>query len=280
MTCNLCKSNEHIPIFTKKGYDIHKCTKCGFIFVHPIPTQEILQEYYDTSYESGGYKIYATAQDIRFQINEARFKDLSKYFIKGNILDIGSGAGHFLDVAAKNGLRTYGVEFSEDGVKKAKINHENIYKGFLEQIGFENSFFDNITIFDVIEHVVDPLGTVREISRIIKNGGILALTTPDISSWHAKLFGKRWGLIIPPEHLSYFSLSVLKTVLEENGFTVLEIRKNYKIFTLEYLLRHTENFFPRVYPLAKILLRMLPKNYLKKYRKFFIGEMFVVAQKK
>jgi 2-polyprenyl-3-methyl-5-hydroxy-6-metoxy-1,4-benzoquinol methylase len=280
MACNLCKNKQHKIIFTKNKYDIHKCQVCGFVFVHPLPELHILEKYYKTSYEKGAYKLYADAEDIRLKINEWRFAEIAPYLNNGNILDVGCGVGYFLNVASKNNLSTYGTEFSEQAVKKAKENHKNIYKGSLEEANFPDSFFDNVTIFDVIEHVMDPTGTMKEIGRIIKKGGILSLTTPDFSSWHAKVFGKQWGLIIPPEHISYFSRITMKKILENNGFEILTLQKNYKIFTWNYIFKHTQTFFPRIYPLARILLRCLPQGFLMKYRTFFVGEMFVVARKK
>lgn len=277
--CNLCESEKCKYIFSKNKYDLFKCTECNFVFVYPIPEDQILENHYKESYESGGYNIYATSEDIRIKINEFRFENLKKYNIKGKILDVGCGVGYFLNIAFENNLETYGVEYSEEGVKKARVKNKNIFHGSLEDAKYQKSFFDNVSVFDVIEHVTDSNATINEISRIIKPGGFLILSTPDISSWHAKVFKKRWGLIIPPEHLTYFSSNTISYILKKNGFAVLEIKKNYKIFTFEYLLKLSKYFFPGIYPISKLLLKILPSPFLKKYRRFFIGEMFVVAKK-
>ena len=280
MLCNICGSNKIKYKFTKNDYKLYQCDGCSFVFVHPYPNNEMLDRYYQESYESGKYEIYATAMDIRRKINEQRFSDIQKFNPGGKIFDIGCGVGYFLNVAQEHNLETYGVEFTEEGTKISKIKHKNVYKGTLDENTFSDSFFDVVSIFDVIEHIIKPMNTFKEISRIIKRDGILAITTPDISSWHAKFFRKNWGVIIPPEHINYFSPTSLEIALKICGFKILEIRKNYKIFTWEYLLKNSKYFFPHIYPISKILLKILPSRFLKKYRKFFIGELFAVARKK
>jgi len=62
-----------------------------------------------------------------------------------------------------------------------------------------------VTMWDVFEHFVDPASDVRAAARVLKVGGVLAINTPDISSWYARIMGKRWHLLIPPEHIHYFT---------------------------------------------------------------------------
>jgi len=195
-----------------------QCKKCDFMFIYPPPTIQTQKEYYNKSYQKGTYKVYTNQDNLRKKLNEKRYLEIEKYNPKGNLLDIGCASGFFLDVATKYGLSIFGVELSEEAVKIARLKNKNIFHGTLEAAKYNNSFFDIVTIYDIIEHVVDPNSMMKEVSRIIKPGGLIVITTPDTNSWHAKIMRKNWGFIIPLEHLCYFSHLSMKLLLEKNGF--------------------------------------------------------------
>ena len=108
IVCNLCNSKKCKNLFSKNKYELFRCMQCSFVFVYPIPKPQVLEKYYQESYEQGGYRIYATSEGIRKKINESRFQNLLKYNLNGNILDIGCGVGFFLNVALENNLETFG----------------------------------------------------------------------------------------------------------------------------------------------------------------------------
>jgi len=73
------------------------------------------------------------------------------------------------------------------------------------------------------------------VRSVLKEDGVLALTTGDIGSVVARLSGKRWHLLTLPEHLWFFSESTLRTVLEATGFRVLEVRREWCYYSIDYL---------------------------------------------
>ena len=154
-----------------------------------MTTNEHQKNWYDKSYKDGVYKIYVEEENIRRKVNQRRFQDISKYISNGTHLDVGCSTGYFLDVSSDKGFLTYGVELSEESVKKINPKHKNIFQGTLENSNFSNNFFDLVTMYDFIEHVIDPNLTIKIASEKIKSDGIFVLTTPDITSWHAKLMG-------------------------------------------------------------------------------------------
>jgi len=244
-----------------------------------MTTNEHQKNWYDKSYKDGVYKIYTEEENIRRKVNQRRFEDISKYVSDGAHLDVGCSAGYFLDVAFDKGFSTYGVELSEESIKKINSKHKNIFQGSLENSNFQNSFFDLITMYDFIEHVIDPNLTIKTASEKIKPGGILILTTPDISSWHAKLMGKKWGIIVPEEHLYYFSPSSIRFLLEKYGFEILEIKKDLKLFTLHDMFKMGEFYYPILFKFYQYFKKLIPKNWLHKERLFYFGDMLVVAKK-
>jgi 2-polyprenyl-3-methyl-5-hydroxy-6-metoxy-1,4-benzoquinol methylase len=77
-------------------------------------------------------------------------------------------------------------------------------------------------LWNVIEHLEDPMGAVRHVYRILKPGGIIVLTTGNVESPLARLQGKKWRMLIPPIHLSHFSPSTIKYLLESAKLRMIE----------------------------------------------------------
>jgi hypothetical protein len=90
----------------------------------------------------------------------------------------------------------------------------------------------------VIEHVRYPATDLAMVAKILKSNGVLAINTPNSGSLVARLLGRRWHLLVPPEHLHYFNPEALTLLLRATGFEVLAISYPGKIFTLEYII-HT-----------------------------------------
>lgn len=116
----------------------------------------------------------------------------------------------------------------------------------LEDVPFPENNFDVITMFDVVEHLYNPVDALKKICRLLKPGGVVYLLTPDCESVFAKLMGKYWFEIKPKEHIYYFSKSTLRLLFEKSGFTPLAMKKTGKVLTFEYIstiLRKENPFF-------------------------------------
>ena len=277
--CNICNNKKTNLFFEKSGKKIMRCNNCNCLFVYPMTTSEHQKKWYDESYKDGIYKTYLEKENIRRKVNQRRFQDISKYLSNGTHLDVGCSAGYFLDVAFDKGFSTYGVELSEESIKKINPKHKDIFQGSLENSNLQNLFFDLITMYDFIEHVIDPNLTIKTASEKIKPGGILVISTPDITSWHAKLMGKKWGIIAPEEHLYYFSPVSIRFLLEKHGFGIMEIKKDLKLFTLHDMFKVAEFYYPTLFKFYQYFKKLIPKNWLFKERLFYFGDILVVAKK-
>lgn len=112
-----------------------------------------------------------------------------------------------------------------------------IITGTIADISPERKF-DAITMFDVIEHVRAPRADLTKIKQLLAPGGALLVITPDSGSFYARLLGKHWHLIVPPEYINLFNRRSLSCLLDDVGFEILEIKLPPKSFTIEYIL-HT-----------------------------------------
>ncbi|MFZ0531644.1 MAG: class I SAM-dependent methyltransferase [Anaerolineales bacterium] len=231
--CNYCSSSSsdllyRIPDFylDKKDifYSLVKCRNCGLIFQNPRPTQKEIGEAYPNTYEAFYLDQDRTWLETKvFQYGlEKRCKTITSIKRnRGRLLDIGCSTGLFLNAMQFNhGWESFGVEVSEYPASIAREKyHLNIFQGSLEQTSYPPSFFDAVTLWDVLEHLPDPSSTLQEVKRIIKPDGVLVIRVPNYDSWDAKIFGSVWAGLDVPRHFYVFSQKNLLKLLEKNGFT-------------------------------------------------------------
>ena len=143
----------------------------------------------------------------------------------GNLLDVGCGNGRFLARMRDLGWEVVGVETDGHAVNTAKQRFGlSVHEGTLEEAGFPDHGFGAITMNHVIEHVLDPIGTLRECGRVLKPGGKLVVVTPNIESLAHRLFGAASVHLEPPRHICLFSPRTLLVCAERTGLRVLKLR--------------------------------------------------------
>jgi 2-polyprenyl-3-methyl-5-hydroxy-6-metoxy-1,4-benzoquinol methylase len=207
------------------------------MYVHPLPSADELKSVYSKDYfhgyedkreynpnaQVGGYVHLEEASRESFL---ERLDLIYLHKKNGRLLDIGCAVGHFLKLARIKGWDTYGVEISEYASEYARKQYSlDVRTGKLLDAGFDDEFFDVVTMWDVIEHLYNPRDELKDVFRILKPNGLLLITTANMDSYDAKFLGKRWGGIIsPPGHVYYFTLRTFNRLLNEIGFDALNIR--------------------------------------------------------
>jgi 2-polyprenyl-3-methyl-5-hydroxy-6-metoxy-1,4-benzoquinol methylase len=143
----------------------------------------------------------------------------------GKLLDVGCGNGQFLDRMRELGWGVIGVEPDKQAAKVARERLGlSIHEGLLEKIAFPDETFDAVTMNHVVEHLPDPINTLRECHRILKKGGRLVVTVPNIESLGHHLCREAWRGLEVPRHLFLFSLPTLRACVERSELQVLELR--------------------------------------------------------
>jgi SAM-dependent methyltransferase len=206
------------------GYTIVRCTTCGLRFLEPQPSDDELASLYSEDYylsqdsRRRGYEGYATDADNWRRTFRDRLRDLPAR--PGKLLDVGAATGFFVEQARAIGWDAIGLEPSDWAAEFARRElGMNVVTGTLESTHFPDQAFDAVTLWEVIEHVPDPMVTLEEIRRILRPGGRLVLSTPDSGSFAARASGGRWlGWRKVPEHLFFFDRSNLDRLLVRAGF--------------------------------------------------------------
>lgn len=195
---------------------IQSCEHCGFRFTNPQFSPDEYDEIYKNAPGVGNAEVALDEGDAsRFgRLARSVRSDVGEF---GPFLDFGCGRGGFL--RTMNDPSGVGFEVGEPAV--FSVGPSQVTTGHFLDVagaaGFENGTFDVITSFDVFEHLPDLYKYVKVLSGLLRPGGHLVITVPDVGSWNAKLSGDRWNMYLL-EHLWYFNKKTLRTFMERAGF--------------------------------------------------------------
>lgn len=235
LACNLCGGVEHRPVFHKRGFELVRCAGCGLAFIANPPACDEVTALYSAAADYHGALLdpgHAGFAAMR-RIARQHVSMLRRSVGAANgrrLLDIGCSSGLFLDEARTAGFEVAGAELSADTAAFARGHFGiEVHQGDWRDAGHADGSFDVITLFDVIEHVPDPLGELRAIRRLLRPGGLLLQSTPNIDGLFPRLsylLAHRldyWPHPEPPHHLYQFSDRTLAELTERAGYEVSRI---------------------------------------------------------
>lgn len=151
-------------------------------------------------------------------------RDILPFRGQGRILDVGCGPGKLLRVLRDWGWDTYGVDFSPVAVDYARAKHQlKVELGTIHEGKYPANYFDVVMFNHSLEHVYNPIDSLREAHRILKPGGALLITIPNADSFEAHVFGKWWVHWDVPRHLYHFTRSTMSQALLKTGFQRITI---------------------------------------------------------
>lgn len=193
-----------------------------------------------------------------FKLHAGRLKQfiniLKRPANKIKLLDVGCSSGAFLNSATRLGFVAEGVEPARKAVDTAVKNGLNVKCGTLEAVQYNEQCFDVVTLFEVIEHLKDPVSLLKEIHRILKKNGILMIGTGNANSWTARILQSRWEYFSIKNHgghISFFNPYSIKLLAEKTNFSC----KN--IITKNLKLSEKDNGNKIIYRMFKIISQML-----------------------
>jgi 2-polyprenyl-3-methyl-5-hydroxy-6-metoxy-1,4-benzoquinol methylase len=152
---------------------------------------------------------------------------LGKPAAQVRLVDVGCSRGDFVDAAGRLGFDAEGVEPAPHTAAEGRAAGRKIHAGTLEQQRFPDASFDAVTLFEVIEHLREPITLLREIHRVVKPHGILLLSTGNGASWTARAMKQDWDYFqtrVDAGHISFFNPRSLALVAQRSGFSVAHLR--------------------------------------------------------
>jgi len=143
-----------------------------------------------------------------------------------HLLDVGCSSGAFLRAAVQLGFDAEGVEPAPAAARAAQAAGLKVRRGLLQEAGYAARSFDAVTLFEVIEHVRDPIALLRECHRILGPGGLLMVGTGNCDSWTAHILRARWEYLDISRHgghISFFNPGSLQLTARRAGFAPLHL---------------------------------------------------------
>lgn len=209
------------------------CRRCRYVYANPRwDSAELLAAYGDV--EDSTYADERAGRELTFSKHLADMELRIGPAQGRSLLDVGAYIGVFVEVAQQAGWNAYGVEPSRWAVEIARSRGLPVVPGTQHAPALQGLQFDVITMWDVIEHVTDPLGELRQAHTLLKPGGVLVVHTMDIDSLAARVMGERWPWLMDM-HIHYFSRQTLAAMLEKAGFRVQWAGAQGRFLRLGYL---------------------------------------------
>lgn len=233
--CNLCGGSDHAPLFRKAGYQLLRCAECDLVFVGDPPSAAEVAGFYTAQADYHNELLDPASAAF------ARMRGVARQHLRAlrhsvphpaamRLLDIGCSSGLFLAEARGAGFTVSGAELSPETGAFARDHFGlDIHIGDWRDAGHAPGSLDIVTLFDVIEHLPDPLAELAAIRRLLKPGGLLLQSTPNIDGLFPRLsyaLADRldyWPHPEPPHHLYQFSTRTLTEMTAQAGYEPLRI---------------------------------------------------------
>lgn len=242
-TCPLCRASfqpdAHVR-WRKDGFDIVRCPSCALLFRSQLPTVDDLAEIYAVDYFKGGdaqgYLDYVADEDVHRLAARRRLDLLARFVGPGALLDVGTAAGFFVDEARAYGWEARGIDVADSMLEwgRRELGAE-LAHGTLADVDVPSGSLDAVTMWDYLEHSLDPVADLERAHDLLRTGGVLALSTGDGDAPVARLSGSRWHLLTPRHHNYFFTEQTLRRLLDQTGFDRLSLSHAGSRYPLRYL---------------------------------------------
>jgi 2-polyprenyl-3-methyl-5-hydroxy-6-metoxy-1,4-benzoquinol methylase len=212
---------------------LFQCKACRLVWLDPLPDAEGVKSMYDDAY-SGATVGYFSKVPQKLARSRGRVRALVGFLQGGGagkaFLDVGANGGFMAEAAREVGFEAVGIEPDPASVVYARAHYPGItvVQGLLEDADLGAQRFDVAYCSEVIEHSTDCNKFADKLASVLRPGGFLYLTTPDISHWRRPRDLGRWDGFTPPAHCLYFNPRNLSMLLGRHGFDVVRRRFAWK----------------------------------------------------
>lgn len=216
--CPACLSKNSFRRGEKSDFEILKCAECGSLFTSSFPKVAEEQDYDDYYTEAN-----LSVPEFTHRRLDEIVAGFSRYRRTIKFLEIGFGAGSFLEAAKRAEWDVEGVEISQSACEHSRADGFKVFCGELAEAKYPDGAFDVVVASELMEHVADPVSLLQEVARILRAGGLFWATTPNARGLSSRWLGMEWSVLSPPEHLHLFSGPGVKHLLMKVGFSNVAI---------------------------------------------------------
>jgi SAM-dependent methyltransferase len=235
VACDLCGGNKTDPIVIRPdGMHVVRCRDCALVFLSPRPKAPLIPRLYQRDYffkdgaaNACGYTDYVGEDNrlgmrVQSQQRLDAIADMTRP-LPHRCLEVGCATGEFCQTLLEQGAVPTGIDLSDFAIKEARSRYPGIdfRNGDIESVEFDGQF-DAIFAFELIEHVLSPRRFFQAARRLLRPGGLLVFSTPNVNC--AQDVGpSRWlGYVSSFEHLYFLSPETMSEYCRQTGFMVTQ----------------------------------------------------------
>jgi 2-polyprenyl-3-methyl-5-hydroxy-6-metoxy-1,4-benzoquinol methylase len=233
--------------FSQYAYydDIYRCNNCRLVAQIQIHDGEAIKHFLQEEkyLDEAIGNLNLVEKHFQFNVLTKIIKNFTT-LKNQKLLDVGANTGVFL-ASIKDKVKTaQGIEASEEATIAAQTIHKlDVQSGLIAEVDLPNDNFDIITMFDVIEHLTDPMNDLNILFQKLKLGGRIFITTHDIETLLARLSGRHNPMLMY-QHFYHFSPNTLSRMLQANGYRIVSTKRFLKSWSFEYLYHLVEKIWP------------------------------------
>jgi 2-polyprenyl-3-methyl-5-hydroxy-6-metoxy-1,4-benzoquinol methylase len=219
--CPTCGSADARPELAKDHMQLMRCGACDLVYVSPT----FDEAHYREVYASREYQ--DIVRDLGIKSHEYRVERFGRERValmaaqletrRPRYLDVGCSTGFVVEAARNAGWDAVGTDLNPSAIEFGRSRQLDLRTAALEDAGFEPGSFDAVSLFDVLEHLLDPLQTLRAAVRLLRPGGIIFLYVPNYDSASRLLMGKDAHFIWPTHHLNYYTPATMRDLMAREG---------------------------------------------------------------
>jgi SAM-dependent methyltransferase len=221
--CPVCGGAAAAPWGVRRGRKLVRCRDCGLVYVHPIPAADTHHRGVTDS------RVYTDDQLAKRPFFERRAHELLERVERlrggpGRLLDVGCGIGTELRVARERGWHATGIELAAASLAIARDDGLDVIGEPLGQVPLPPASFDLVTVNHALEHIPHVRPVLDEVRRVLRPGGLLFVSVPNLDAWQHRLrLDRLGGLAFGDDHFLFFTPAALRRLLATDGFAVLEL---------------------------------------------------------
>ncbi len=233
-TCILCLSGEKEPYWDRLRHDVSgrvvRCKGCGLVRLEGASqrdTSDYYVERYAKEYFEGSKEDCEALFNLFYPLQAGKLSRIEKYLsLEHELLEIGSSVGYTLKALEGKVKQVTGIELNRFQARYAsEVQGVQTFSVPLADASFEDRSFDHVCMYQVLEHIWDPVRFLKQVYRRLKPGGMLfievpTLQNPLVSLYEIPEFKDFW---FQQPHLYYFTEGTLSKIIHEAKFQIIEM---------------------------------------------------------
>jgi 2-polyprenyl-3-methyl-5-hydroxy-6-metoxy-1,4-benzoquinol methylase len=210
-------------------FTVSRCRRCGHGTVGAHFSDAELEALYTDWYPRGtsrwdDLEPLGPERGVQAWLDGAR-SGAFRWVPKGvSVLDVGCGFGQTIEYHLNRGCRAVGIEPDAHAALEAQRQGLPVHHGVFKAEAFEPASFDFVTLDQVLEHTTDPAGLMVDVVTVLRPGGTVVVSTPNVGGYGARIFGDRWINWHVPYHVNLFTPASMKRLAARVGLNVESIR--------------------------------------------------------